>query len=71
MSEVQTKIRQYLARSAGNCNVPTDHTIRCFIGMIQTGEATIEDFDSVGGQYVVDRITETASENGWELRCGS
>lgn len=67
MNEAQIKISQYLMRSAGNCNVPSDHTIRCFIGMIETGEATMDDMQKVGGDYLVNRINSMALENGWSL----
>lgn len=54
MSEVQKTIRQYVQRSAGNCNHLTDYTMRCFVGMVETGEATYEDFetcfDGLGGK---------------------
>lgn len=63
----RNKIYTYLARSAGTCNWPTGHTIRCFVGMIQTGEATIEDFHAVGGQWIVDQIMQAAEQNKWEL----
>ena len=64
---VRDKIYRYLARSAGTANWPTDHTIRCFIGMIQTGEATVDDFHAVGGDFVVDQIIDMANDNGWSL----
>lgn len=66
-SAIRHKIYNYLARSAGTCNWPTDHTIKCFIGMIQTGEATIDDFQAVGGQWIVDQIMQAAEQNKWEL----
>jgi len=34
----------------------SDFTIRCFIGMIETGEATMNDFVTCGGLDVVKRM---------------
>lgn len=45
MNEAEKTIRQYVLRSAGNCNYITDYTMSCFVGMIETGEATATDFD--------------------------
>lgn len=47
MNDAERTIRQYLQRSAGNCNHVTDFTMTCFVGMIETGEAKPEDFDRV------------------------
>lgn len=58
MSESEKKIRGYLAGSCGNCCVLTDHVVCLFLGMIEDGDATIDDFRRIGGQYVVDRITD-------------
>ena len=66
-TDIQYKIYNYLARSAGTANVPTDHTILCFIGMIQTGEATMDDMEAAGGKWLVERVTTMALENGWSL----
>jgi hypothetical protein len=51
-------IRSYLTRSAGTCNQPTNHTLRCFLGMVESGEATWHDLRSAGGQWLVDRVWE-------------
>ena len=64
MSEIEQTIRRYLARSAGNCNEPTDYTIRCFIGMIEGGECDIQLFRKVGGDWLVNRIRKYAKEIG-------
>lgn len=63
------KIYRYLARSAGTGNWPTDYTLRCFIGMIQTGEATIEDMDAVGGEFLIKELHRMAEDNDWSLCC--
>ncbi len=45
MTDIQQKITDYL-KPAGPMS---DFTVRCFVGMIETGEATPGDFESVGG----------------------
>ena len=44
MNDIQETIEQYLATGAIN-----NFTRRCFIGMLETGEATWDDFKTVGG----------------------
>jgi len=44
------------------------HTIDCFIGMIQTGEATMDDMQTIGGEYLANQLTERANDKGWELK---
>jgi len=58
VSDIQKTIAQYVLRSAGTCNHLSDRTVRCFIGMIEAGEATWDDFRVVGGQELVDTIQE-------------
>ena len=58
MSDMQKTIAQYVLRSAGIANHLSDHTVACFVGMIETGEATWDDFRAVGGQELVDTIQE-------------
>lgn len=60
MSEGEAKMRKYLNASAGTANIVSDHTIRCFIGMIETGELDVECVRRVGGDYIVNRINELA-----------
>jgi hypothetical protein len=43
--DIQQKITDYL-NPAGPMS---DFTLRCFVGMIETGEATPADFEAVGG----------------------
>jgi len=45
MNDIQKKIADYLRRGS----VVSDFTLRCFVGMIETGEATPADFEAVGG----------------------
>ena len=49
MTEIQKTIAQYVLRSAGTCNHLTKHTLLCFVGMIETGEADIVDFGPING----------------------
>jgi len=56
LSETEKTILRHLGWSHGTCGFPTDHTISCFTGMIQTGEATIEDFKRIASVEIVDRI---------------
>lgn len=44
---------------------PSLHDLRCFIGMIETGEATIEDFTAAAGERVaalVESVYDAWSE---------
>jgi len=54
---VQEKIRDYLPFGGGEVS---PHTIQCFVGMCETGEATVDDFECVGGvqlrRLVEDKI---------------
>lgn len=68
-SAVRHKIYQYLARSAGTGNHPTDHTLQCFVGMVQTGEATVEDMHAVGGDFLMRELHRVCEDNGWSLCC--
>lgn len=58
MSEIQTKIREYLAGKS----TPPVFTLRCFVGMLETGEATYGDFQAVGGDLLVAEVAK-AKEN--------
>jgi hypothetical protein len=70
MNASEKTIRQYLARSAGNCNIVSLHTIRCFIGMVQTCEADVELFRRVGGDRLVEQMETEAEKNQWgPLQC--
>lgn len=54
MSDIQTTIRNYLN---GNNGTPSNHDYRCFVGMLETGEAAAKDFEAVGG---IDLAKEVA-----------
>ena len=45
MTDIQKKIADYL-KPAGPMS---DFALRCFVGMLETGEATPADFEAVGG----------------------
>ena len=54
---VQKNISDYLLFSGDEVS---PHTIQCFVGMCETGEATVDDFECVGGvqlrRLVEDKI---------------
>ena len=52
MTDIQKKITDYL-NPAG---LMSDFTLRCFAGMIETGEATLADFESVGGIELATKV---------------
>ena len=54
--EPKFKIYRYLQGSCGNCGEPTDFTIRCFVGMVETGEASWTDFYEVASERIVSRM---------------
>ena len=68
MKEIHRTIRSYVQRSAGNCNQLTDHTLRCFVGMVETGEATIDDFETCFDG--LGRIVSEAKAKLDKDRCG-
>ena len=43
------------------------NTIDSFIGMLQTGEATMDDMQTIGGKWLVEQLHQRAIEKGWEL----
>jgi len=46
MNEIQSTIAAYLANRSES-ESPSRHDLLCFVGMLETGEATPADFDSV------------------------
>ena len=58
MSEIQATISRYLRASAGTGNHPTEYCFRCFVGMLETGEATLDDFDAVGGSWLRKQVEQ-------------
>lgn len=63
MNEIQKTIAQYVLRSAGTCNHLTSHTLSCFVGMIETGEADIGDFRIVGGEALAKIVADALVES--------
>ena len=54
-TEIQKKIIAYLG---GRCD-PSPFTLWCFVGMIETGEATLQDFiAAVDGVWLAKRVQE-------------
>ena len=45
MNKSQDLIRSYLSNDSNTC--PSKHTLVCFLGMLETGEVTLKDFDDV------------------------
>ena len=56
MTDIQKKIADYLRRGS----VVSDFTLRCFVGMIETGEATLADFEAVGGIELRRKVEASA-----------
>ncbi len=72
MTDAERTIRAYLTRSCGNAGHPSVHTLQCFVGMVQTGEADIETFRKVGGEWIVEQMATEAKERGWgAVQCES
>jgi hypothetical protein len=65
LSESEKQILRYLGWSHGTCGFPTDHTISCFVGMIKTGESTIEDFKRIASVEIVERIEKELAK--WNM----
>lgn len=61
MNEAQQKICDYLS-SGLRGEQPTTHTLRCFVGMIEGGEATWGDFRAVGGEPLVAAVEKMQRE---------
>lgn len=60
MNAIQQKIEDYLGSSSGDVSV---HTLRCFVGMIETEEAVLSDFNAVGGRMLEMLVSGAASDN--------
>jgi hypothetical protein len=65
MTGPQRKLAGYILGTSGNCYVATDHTKRCLIGMLQTGEITESDFCAVNhGEQWLAMLKQYASKMG-------
>jgi len=61
MTDIQKKITDYLNPNYLNPAGPmSDFTLRCFVGMIETGEATPADFEAVGGIELRRKVEASA-----------
>jgi hypothetical protein len=56
MNDIQKKISDYITPS----RTVSDFTLRCFVGMIETGEATPADFEAVGGIELRRKVEASA-----------
>lgn len=56
--KTQQRIREYLAGR----KLPDTHTLRCFVGMIETGEAVYDDFAAVGGSILAADVAKAKSK---------
>lgn len=56
MHDIQTKIRDYMDGDT----VASEFNLRCFVGMIQTGEATLDNFRVVGGDSLMAAVRDHA-----------
>ena len=62
LSDIQKKIADYM----GDDDSPSKFNLRCFAGMIQTGEATLSDFlevDHTG--KLMDSVADYVAGEGW------
>ena len=66
MTEIQKTISRYLRASAGTANHPTEYCFRCFVGMLETGEATLDDFAAVGGDWLRNEVEQRKRDKVFE-----
>ena len=59
-SEIQATISHYLTGKRLD-DMPDSYAVPCFVGMIETGEATLDDFRAVGGDELADRVAKAMS----------
>jgi len=64
MTEMQNHIAQHIRGGKFDPDKSTDdqvslHNMMCFVGMIETGEATYDDFEAVGGMVLVAAVANT------------
>ena len=61
-SDIQHTLARDQRAAAGTATRPTDPTLRAFVGRNETGEATIGDFRTVGGEWLVSMVRETGAK---------
>ena len=47
---------------------PSAFDLRCFIGMIETGEATLDDFQQAGGEALASIVQKQLERNEYDRR---
>ena len=52
---IRDTIRQYMRGKTS----PSIHDMQCFVGMIETGEATYDDFQAIGGDVLAAAVAKT------------
>jgi len=57
MNDIQKTIGDYLK----NKTQPNEHDLICFVGMLETGEATADDFAAVGGVELAVKVADEKS----------
>jgi hypothetical protein len=58
MNEIRSIIRNYI----GDKREPSIYAMRCFVGMIESGEATFDDFEAVGGTTLSAAVANTKNK---------
>ena len=58
MNEIQATIRNYL----GGKSEVSVFNMQCFVGMIETGEATYDDFEAVGGVVLAAAVAKAKQD---------
>lgn len=53
--QIQTDIKRYMEGS----EKPSEFTMRCFVGMIETGEAIYADFEAACGRELAEAVKST------------
>ena len=57
-------VAAYIKTDERYCIKPSDNTLRCFVGMLETGEIKPADLAHVGGQGLLDQVRAFATEIG-------
>lgn len=55
MTAIQDTISHYITGKRLD-DLPSSYALPCFVGMIETGEATYDDFRAVGGRELADEV---------------
>lgn len=60
-----TPIQKTIAEYMRGKELPSARDLRCFAGMIQTGEANLSDFLMAGGDKLMDAVADYTAGEGW------